>query len=367
VRCCAVVAAIAASPAWAALTVTNGLQLWFEAGAQNYQTIPNNPGTVDMTTVVGPVSNVGDRVGTTLNLADNPTLVAGGLWSPPAQQTVISPTDRRPTLQDVGGKKVLRFDGAVAQTLVSIHSAASWGSITQLNTNTQSWFLVYRPGTAAQTSTMLFTTTGNNTTSGIIRMRLNAGTLEVAADPSATSNFATSTLTAPASLSAFSIVSLILNGTTMEAFQDGVSLGTISGLSGTPGFQRARIGGATGTSDPFTGDITAALGYNVALNSTDRLAVEDYLRTNLVPPTSLAGDFNGNGIVDGADYVVWRKNMSNDSSKYTEWRSHFGNSGSGSGLNLAAAVPEPASVFLAIAVGFAVLSQRAAAGRRRPS
>jgi hypothetical protein len=352
---------VSAPPVFAVLPVTTGLQLWFEAGNKNYQTITNNPGTVDMTTVVGPASNAGDRVGAALNLADDPAIVTGGLWSPPAQQTVISPTDRRPVLQDINGVKAWRMDGAVGQTLVSIHSTSGWGSVTQLATDTQSWFLVYRPSTEMQTSTMLFTTTGNNNTSGVIRVALNAGTLEVAADPSATSNFSASTLSAPASLTSFSIVSVIMNGSTMEAFQNGVSLGTVSGLSGTPGYQRTRIGGSSGNANPFTGDMTVVLGYNVALNGTDRQAIEDYLLTNLVPSTSVTGDYNADGKVDAADYVIWRKtpeNFNNDQG-YIDWRANFG-AGAGSGAS--AAVPEPSCMCFGLVLG--VVAALCSASRR---
>lgn len=68
----------------------------------------------------------------------------------------------------------------------------------------------------------------------------------------------------------------------------------------------------------------------------------------------IAGDYNQNGKVDGADYVLWRKNPSayGGSTGYTTWRSNFGNSGAGSGSSIAAAVPEPASVLL-LATGLA--------------
>lgn len=75
------------------------------------------------------------------------------------------------------------------------------------------------------------------------------------------------------------------------------------------------------------------------------------------------GDYNGNGVVDMADYVLWRnggplQNEVNtvgtvDASDYTAWRARFGNtSGSGSGLG-SAAVPEPASLCLML-VGSAI-------------
>jgi hypothetical protein len=76
----------------------------------------------------------------------------------------------------------------------------------------------------------------------------------------------------------------------------------------------------------------------------------------------IAGDFNHNGTVDMADYVVWRKlqgqtgwglaadsdlNGRIDNADYAAWRSHFGQgTGSGSGNVPNASVPEPASLAL---------------------
>ena len=77
--------------------------------------------------------------------------------------------------------------------------------------------------------------------------------------------------------------------------------------------------------------------------------------------TSLDGDFNGDGKVDAADYVVWRKSDGSQPG-YNEWRTNFGrNSGSASG-QVAAAVPEPASLALAALGVLATASMM-----RRPS
>jgi hypothetical protein len=70
------------------------------------------------------------------------------------------------------------------------------------------------------------------------------------------------------------------------------------------------------------------------------------------------GDYNNNGVVDMADYVLWRNGGPlqnegaslgvNDAADYTFWRAHFGNtSGSGSGLG-SGNVPEPTSVGLLV-------------------
>jgi GH35 family endo-1,4-beta-xylanase len=60
----------------------------------------------------------------------------------------------------------------------------------------------------------------------------------------------------------------------------------------------------------------------------------------------LAGDFNGDGAVDAADYVVWRKNNTSGQQGYDDWRTNFGSPAPGSGA--VAAVPEPASIVLAL-------------------
>jgi hypothetical protein len=65
------------------------------------------------------------------------------------------------------------------------------------------------------------------------------------------------------------------------------------------------------------------------------------------PSTAPTGDYNNDGVVDAADYVVWRKNDINGQQGYDDWRVNFGSTaGLGSG---AAAVPEPASIVLALA------------------
>jgi hypothetical protein len=74
------------------------------------------------------------------------------------------------------------------------------------------------------------------------------------------------------------------------------------------------------------------------------------------------GDYNNNGVVDMADYVLWRnggplQNESEspgvvDAADYQFWRAHFGNtSGSGSSLG-GSSVPEPASIVLVLFGGF---------------
>lgn len=70
-------------------------------------------------------------------------------------------------------------------------------------------------------------------------------------------------------------------------------------------------------------------------------------------PQTIAGDYNGNGSVDAADYVVWRNGDSPDDTQagYDLWKANFGKPGSGAGASVGA-VPEPASLMLLL-VGLA--------------
>jgi hypothetical protein len=71
---------------------------------------------------------------------------------------------------------------------------------------------------------------------------------------------------------------------------------------------------------------------------------------NEYPPSiGPVGDFNQNGVVDAADYVVWCKGLGTiyAQTDYGTWRAHFGQiAGSGLGARASASVPEPASLVL---------------------
>jgi hypothetical protein len=72
---------------------------------------------------------------------------------------------------------------------------------------------------------------------------------------------------------------------------------------------------------------------------------------------AIPGDHNGDGTVDAADYVTWRKDPSlfgGNPEGYDIWRQHFGEPDAGSGGS--GAVPEPTTAILvsvAMAVGWA--------------
>jgi hypothetical protein len=77
------------------------------------------------------------------------------------------------------------------------------------------------------------------------------------------------------------------------------------------------------------------------------------------------GDYNNDGKVDAADYVLWRKGgtLQNETltpgtvtpDDYTPWRINYGGTWPGSGLGSGSAVPEPGSALLGLASGLSLI------------
>jgi T5SS/PEP-CTERM-associated repeat protein len=93
----------------------------------------------------------------------------------------------------------------------------------------------------------------------------------------------------------------------------------------------------------LTGDLFWTINYGPSLVE---LAVE-------APTPVLPGDFNSDGVVDAADYVVWRKGLDTTYTlaDYDVWRAHFGEttgSNTASSLRTGASVPEPGTLLLAL-------------------
>jgi hypothetical protein len=79
----------------------------------------------------------------------------------------------------------------------------------------------------------------------------------------------------------------------------------------------------------------------------------------------LDGDFNNDGSVDAADYVVWRKGLGGDFTQddYNVWRANFGRTAGGAAAGLTgggtSSVPEVSSIVsLVLAIGFTAATRR---------
>lgn len=117
-----------------------------------------------------------------------------------------------------------------------------------------------------------------------------------------------------------------------------------------------------------TSNFTTTNSFGTFLNSFNQTDSGLYGDSNFVAsydlPAGVAGDYNGNGVVDAADYVLWRNGgpLQNEVATvgsvspedYAAWRARFGNtsgSGAGSGLGAGTAVPEPATWLLMTIAG----------------
>jgi hypothetical protein len=105
-------------------------------------------------------------------------------------------------------------------------------------------------------------------------------------------------------------------------------------------------------------------------NGPSVFAIDNFRIIKAVLP-GVPGDYNENGTVDAADFVVWRNSIGPntipndptsgtvDSTDYDFWKSRFGaTTGSGSGSGLVAAVPEPTTLFAGMIALLAALPRR---------
>jgi hypothetical protein len=199
---------------------------------------------------------------------------------------------------------------------------------------------------------------------------------------------------APISIDYYEIKSAagVLNATTWNSLQDQHSLAGFPGGNGSGnGWEEAGGSNSTVVSESYltgssavTSNGTVGLGAAYTVGGTHDIVFRYGAILNVSPPAD--GDYNNNGVVDAADYVLWRKGgtLQNDptpgvqAADYTFWRSHFGNTGgapsgastltrglvsyvtSFSGLGSGTTVPEPGGVIL-VGIGIATL----AVGSRR--
>jgi hypothetical protein len=122
---------------------------------------------------------------------------------------------------------------------------------------------------------------------------------------------------------------------------------------------------------PANGSLTIGNAFNIggAQDLAFRFGISDGTGLNLpgtveyvTGPGGVAGDYNGNGVVDAADYVLWRNGgpLQNDptmgvqAADYDFWRSRFGlTSGAGAGSTEASGIPEPSVLALTMCCALA--------------
>jgi hypothetical protein len=109
----------------------------------------------------------------------------------------------------------------------------------------------------------------------------------------------------------------------------------------------ARSNSSTGPASPPTGTFNIGGPYIWDISQLYTTGQVTLLQAPHVP-----GDFNQDGEVDGADYVIWRTGMGTTYSQqdYTVWRTHFGYaSAAGSGAAQSqSSIPEPTALTLAL-------------------
>jgi len=199
------------------------------------------------------------------------------------------------------------------------------------------------------------TIAGNVVNSGIVAPGMSAGTIHIggtyaqapggtlAIELASNSNYDVLDVTGAANLSGTLIVSLI------------------SGFAPQQGSVFQIINASTLNATTFSTTSLPALSGSLAWKVS-------YGANFVTLSVTLPGDFNQNGTVDAADYVVWRDGLGLTyvPSDYNLWRSHLGQTASSGSGAMAAAVPEPESwIFLGAATAMLLFSSPGAAARRR--
>jgi probable HAF family extracellular repeat protein len=117
--------------------------------------------------------------------------------------------------------------------------------------------------------------------------------------------------------------------------------------------------------DPLSGwELLDASDINDARQITGQGLIGGAYHAYLLTPVPIPGDYNNNGVVDAADYIVWRKTDGTPAG-YNAWRTHFGQpAGAGTGVAEASksAVPEPGNLVLLMAAAAGWCLRRCRAG-----
>jgi hypothetical protein len=124
------------------------------------------------------------------------------------------------------------------------------------------------------------------------------------------------------------------------------------GYGGEPGSANGHASFVLGL--PTSGPV-ANLPEGYTLNS-----LSGHIVNNQFVAPDLFGDYNGDGTVDAADYVFWRK-TGGSSQDYNIWRAHFGKttvSGAANDSTASSGTPEPTSLALLLLAASASMTRR---------
>jgi hypothetical protein len=135
-------------------------------------------------------------------------------------------------------------------------------------------------------------------------------------------------------------------------------------------FEFLNIGGAADLSSAAFEIQNLAPGFMFDITPSAGGIMLTALNDGVFVPDALPGDFSGDGTVDAADYVVWRK-TEGIPEDYDAWRTNFGRSAGSAGSITEAPVPEPGGIIL-FAISLCAMAalglprQRSAAAARSP-
>jgi hypothetical protein len=137
----------------------------------------------------------------------------------------------------------------------------------------------------------------------------------------------------------------------------------LNGFAWRPGQPKPAVPQVSVTSDILS---MGSAGIAYEEDNADSIAVYRFAAAQDMPfLDGIPGDYNANGVVDAADYVLWRSGgpLANEvhnpgtvsQEDYAEWRARFGNTSGSGNAALLNAVPEPTGLLLALASSLACL------------
>jgi T5SS/PEP-CTERM-associated repeat protein len=325
------------------ILVNTGYQIIIDAGT------PTNAGTIEL-------------AGGTIQYSGTLTNLATGTIS---GRGVFRGSANTPGSNGLTNNGVLSFSGGLTDIFGDVNNAAS-GTIVAAGASTVTFYDdVVNNGeirTAAGSRTVFFgsvTGAGPFTGTGVVELN---GDLKPGNSPAEVTFSGNVTLNATAGLD------IELGGTTKGSQYDSLTIAGAASLSGD--LNVSLLGGFAPTSGQSFEILTAAGGIGGTFDAVTLPALAGGLHFNLAyNPTAVTlavagilGDYNRNGNVDAADYVLWRKSLSQlgpplaadgnnngliDPADFTIWRANYGAPpGSGSGATGTGAIPEPVSLSL---------------------